>query len=171
MTFMELAKARYSLRKFDGRPVDPEALKTILEAGRIAPTATNAQPVKVYVIQSEEALAKMNALTRCVYGASTVLLVCEKTDVMWKNPLEEGVDAGELDASIVTTHMMLQAKELGVDSLWVGFFPPTKTKEAFGLPDNENPVIVMPLGYPAEGAEPAARHFERIPMDAFEEEL
>lgn len=169
MAFLDLAKERYSLRAFDGRPVEPEALKTILEAGRIAPTATNAQPVKVYVLQSPEALETINGLTRCIYGASTVLLVAEITDKMWQNPLEPGVDAGEVDAAIVATHIMLQAKELGVDSLWVGFFPPTKTKEAFHLPENENPVLLMPLGYPKEGAGPADRHTQRISLEDFAE--
>ena len=165
MSFFELAKERYSLRAFDGRPVEPEALQKILEAGRIAPTAKNSQPFKVYVLQSEDALEKANRLSKCIYGSTTVLMVCELTDVMWQNPFDEGVDMGEVDTSIVTTHMMLEAQDLGIGSCWVGLFSPSQAKAVFELPENENPVALLPLGYPKEGAAPADRHTQRKPLE------
>ena len=158
MSFLELAKSRYSVRDFSDKPVELEKLDLILEAGKIAPTAKNNQPQKVYVVQSEEGIAKLNELTRCIYGAKTVILVCKDTELEWNNPLEEGITSGDTDVGIVVTHMMLEAWELGIASCWVGFFPPTETQKAFDLPENEIPVALLPIGYAAEGVEPAPRH-------------
>lgn len=158
MNFLELAKNRFSVRKFSDTPLEKEKLDKILEAGKIAPTAKNQQPFRIYVLQSEEALAKINALTPCIYGAKTVLLVCYHQDEAWKNPFESNIHSGEVDASIVGTHIMLEAADLGVDSVWVGYFPNSKVEQAFNLPEKEKSVFLLPLGYRADGVEPAPPH-------------
>ena len=71
MNFMDLAKARFSTRKFTDQPVEDEKLAKILEAGNVAPTAKNQQPQKIYVIRSQEKLDQLNDLTHCIYGAKT----------------------------------------------------------------------------------------------------
>ena len=73
--FLNLAKERYSVRKFTDKPIEKDKLEKILEAAKVAPTAKNLQPVKIYVLQSEEALEKINSLTRCIFGAKTVFLI------------------------------------------------------------------------------------------------
>ena len=151
MDFMELARARYSVRKFTAQAVEQEKLDTILEAGRIAPTARNFQPQKVYVLRTPESIAKAEKLTGCMYGASTALLVCCDMERVWKNPLRPGYSTWEVDTSIVTTQMMLEAYELGVGSVWVGHFCDTEVIEAFDLPENIRPVAFLPLGYAAIG--------------------
>ena len=165
MTFMELAKARYSVRSFDPRPIEEEKLAKILEAGNIAPTAKNSQSQRIYVLRSEEALEKVRGLTKCHYGAPVVLLIAYDRDVQFKNPFEEGVSSGQQDASIVATHIMLEAWELGIGSCWVNLFAPTQTAKAFGLPENEVPVLLLPIGYPAEDAAPSERHALVRPLD------
>lgn len=147
MSFIELAKARYSVRKFSDKAIEPEKLEQILEAGRIAPTAKNLHPEKIYVLQSKEAVEKISRLSRCIYGAPAVLLVCYDEDAAWHSSQREGYISGEMDASIVTTHMMLQAWELGIGSCWVGLFNDKEVSEAFALPANIKPVALMPLGY------------------------
>ena len=151
MDFMPLAAARYSVRKFSPQPVEEEKLNTILEAGRLAPTAVNFQPQKIYVLRSPEAIDKAEKLTQCMYGATTALLVCCDMDRVWKNVLRPGYSTWEVDPSIVTTHMMLAAWELGIGSVWVGHFCDTEVVEAFGLPENIRPVAFLPLGYAAIG--------------------
>ena len=94
MDFMTLAKKRYSVRKYTDQPVEKEKLDVLLEAARIAPTGANKQPQKIYVLQSDEALAKLSSLSKCVFGAKTVMLFAYDMDEDWKNPLEEGVHAG-----------------------------------------------------------------------------
>ena len=75
MEFKQLVKARYSCKKYSDRPLEQEKLDAILEAGRLAPTAKNLQEQHVYVLRSPEALAKVDAVTPCRYGAGTVLAV------------------------------------------------------------------------------------------------
>ena len=75
MEFKQVVKDRYSCKKFSSRKVDKETLETILEAGRVAPTAKNLQEQRIYVAESEEALAKIDNATPCRYGAPTVLVV------------------------------------------------------------------------------------------------
>ena len=86
MEFRELIKARYSVRRFSDRPVEPEKLNAVLEAGRLAPTAKNIQPVRIYVAQSEKALAIMNEASPCIYGAKTVLVICSDESTCWVTP-------------------------------------------------------------------------------------
>lgn len=161
MTFMDLAKARYSVRKFSDKPVEKEKLDAILEAGRIAPTGHNYQPYRVYVLQSPEALEKIRGLTRCAFNAPVVLMVTVRKDEEWVNPFEHSIRAGEQYASIVATHMMLEAWEQGIGSCWVNYFPVTQTADAFGLELNEVPLLLMPMGYAAEGVHAAHLHTER----------
>ena len=157
--FLELAKARFSVKRFADKPLEDDVLDKILTAGMVAPTAKNSQPQRVYVLKSAEALAKVRALTPCAFNAPVVLLIAYNKDEQWSNPLEAGIYSGVEDVSIVATHMMLAAFDLGVGSCWVNYFPNTETGRAFGLPDNEVPILLMPLGYAPEGAEPLPPHF------------
>ena len=166
MTLMELMSARYSARDFLPDPVEEEKLARILEAGRIAPTAKNQQPWHGYVLQSEEALAKIRDLTRCAFNAPVVLMITVNHAEEWANAFEPDVRLGEVDCAIAATHMMLMATELGLGTCWVGYYPPTKVKEAFGLPEEEFPVLLMPLGYPSpEKGGPSPRHTQRKSID------
>ncbi len=158
MSFLEAAKARYSVRKYTDEKIKAEDLEKILEAGFVAPTAKNLQPQRVYVLNSPEAIEKINSVCKCIFGAQTVLMVTLNKDEQWQNPLEEGVVSGHQDVSIVATHMMMEAWELGIGSCWVNFFSPTEVKKAFELNDNEDVVLLMPLGYIAEDSQPIAMH-------------
>lgn len=156
MTFLELANKRYSSRKYKDIPIEEEKLNKVLEAGRIAPTAKNNQPIQIYVLQSEEALNKIRTITRCAFNAPIVLMVAYDTEQEWNNPLEEGIHSGIEDCSIVATHMMLEATEIGLATCWVNVFPNTQTGKEFNLPKNIKPVLLMPIGYPDD--EPSERH-------------
>ncbi len=165
MNFMELAKTRYSVRKFDDRPIEKETLDLILEAGNIAPTGCNYQPQRIYVVQSEEKIAKLNELSKCIFGAKTVLLFAYNEDEDWKNPLESGVHSGVQDVSIVASHIMLEAWELGVGTCWVNYFANSRLEKEIGLPENERAVLLMPMGYPAEDSVPLKLHDELKNID------
>ena len=164
MEFKEVVKNRYSCKKFNGVRVEKEKLEAILEAGRLAPTAKNLQEQHIYVVQSEEMLAKIDALTPCRYNAPTVLVVAFDKDNVFTYPGEKR-DSGVEDATIVATHMILAAEDEGVDSCWVNFFDPDKAAEALGLPENEEVLMLMDLGYAAEGAGPLPNHGSRKPLE------
>lgn len=160
MTFMDLAKNRYSVRKFSDRQLEKEKLDQILDAAMAAPTAKNNQPQRIYVLQSKEALEKLDTLTHCRYGAGTVLLFTYNQDEDWKNPLEEGIHSGVEDVSIAASYVMLQATELGVYTTWCNYFANSELEKAFQIPENEKAVLIMPIGYKDDGAKPAPAHEE-----------
>lgn len=160
MEFREVVRNRYSCKKYSGKQVESEKLTAILEAGRLAPTARNLQEQHVYVLQSEEALAVIDAATPCRYGAPTVLVVAFDKNNVFTYPGGKR-DSGIEDATIVATHMILAAANEGVDSCWINNFDPDKLVESLELPENEEILMIMDLGYAAEGAGPLPNHAKR----------
>lgn len=154
MSFAHLAAdLRFSCRSFQKKPIEKADLDKILEAGRIAPTAGNRQPQRILVINSPEGMEKLAQCTRYVWGAPAALIVCYDSSNVWVRSFD-GKNGGDVDASIVTTHMMLQAAELGVGTCWVGHFDPVHIKELFNIPENFVPVAVLDMGYPDENGTP-----------------
>ena len=163
MEFKEAVRTRYSCKKYRPDQIESEKLTAILEAGRLAPTAKNLQEQHIYVVQSQEGLAKIDAVTPCRYGAPTVLAVAFDKNNVFTYPGGKR-DSGTEDAAIVATHMILAAADEGVDSCWLNFFDPEKAAEALGLPDHEEVLMLMDLGYAAEGTGPLANHGSRKPL-------
>lgn len=163
MEFKEVVKNRFSCKKYSSRMLEAAKLEAILEAGRLAPTAKNLQEQHVYVVQSEEILAKIDGVTPCRYGAPVVLVVAFDKNNVFTYPGGKR-DSGVEDATIVATHMILAAADEGVDSCWINFFDPDKMAEAIGLPENEEILMLLDLGYAAEGAGPLPNHSSRKPL-------
>lgn len=163
MSFNELAKKRYSCKKYNGEQISAEQLASILEAGRLAPTAQNRQPQHIYVLQSPESLAKVDELTPCRYNAPTVLLVAFDKNNVYHYP-DSSRDSGVEDATIVATHLVLAAADAGVDSCWVNAFNPEKAAKLFDLPENEEVLALFDLGFAAENDGPLANHTSRKPL-------
>lgn len=160
MEFKEVIKNRYSCKKYSDKPVEEGKLQAILGAGRLAPTAKNLQEQRVYVLKSKEALAKIDKVTPCRYGAPMVLVVAFDRTNVYTYPGEKRTSGVE-DATIVATHMILAAADEGVDSCWLNRLDPDELARELGLPENEEILMVMDLGYAAEGAGPLANHFSR----------
>ncbi|MBP5378981.1 MAG: nitroreductase family protein [Ruminococcus sp.] len=163
MEFKEVVKNRYSCKKYSSRQVEAEKLTAILEAGRLAPTAKNLQEQHIYVVQSEELLAKIDELTPCRYGAPTVLVVAFDKNNVFTYPGDKR-DSGVEDAAIVATHLTLAAADEGVDSCWLNFFDPDKAAAILGLPENEEVLMLLDLGNAADGAGPLPNHDSRKPL-------
>ena len=171
MKFLDLAKERYSVRSFKTEQVKDEDIKLILEAGRVAPTAKNNQPQKIYVVKSKENVDKLSSICKCIYGAPCVLVVGYDKDRDWKNKQMPGYSSGETDSSIVLTHMMLQAWEIGVGSVWVGMFNDEEVRSTLNLPSNIRVTALMPIGYPSENSKPIQMHFDSRKIEDIVEEL
>lgn len=163
MDFIKLAENRFSLRNFSSKPVEKEKLDIILQTGRLAPTACNNQPQSILVLQSPEALDKLKKCTPCHFDAPTALIICYDKNVSWKRHYDKK-DHGDIDASIVCAHMVLEAAELGLGTTWVCHFDPAAVIREFSLPDNIIPSTILPLGYAADDAEPAPMHTQRKPL-------
>ena len=160
MDFLELAKARYSCKKFSDKTVEKEKLEQILEAGRLAPTAKNNQPQHIYVLSSKDSLVLADQITPCRYGAPVVLVVAHDTGNVFEYPGGK-YNSGAEDAAIVATHIVLAAKAAGIDTCWLNFFDPDKLARDLNLPENEVILMLLDLGYAAEGAGPLPNHGNR----------
>lgn len=145
MGFLELAKERFACRNYSDKKVEKEKLEKILEAGRISPTAANMQPQRLLVIQEDGGLEKLKKGAD-VYQAPLVIVVCGDKEKVWKRPFD-GKDMVDIDTSIVTAHMMLEAKELGLDTVWVCYFKPDIIRKEFNIPANLEPVNILAIGY------------------------
>lgn len=168
MELEEIIKNRFSCRKFSDRIVEKEKIDKILEAGRIAPTAKNIQPVKIYVVQSEQGIEKLDKATMCRYGAKTVLVICGDKETAFR---DGDYSSYEMDASIVTTHMMLEATNIGVDNIWIRLFDGEVLRKEFNIPDNLIPVCLLPIGYKIDECKPSHLHETRKNIEEIVEYL
>ena len=161
--FLKLANERYSVRKYSERPIEDEKLEKILKASLFATSSNNCQPQRVFVIKSKENLEKVRSITPYCFNAPVVLMICYDENVS-KNAID-GHDYGFDDAIIATTHMMLEAFDIGIGSVWVRGYDKRLLDGLFDLPDNLVSVALLPLGYPAENSRPSPLHSRSIKMD------
>jgi len=161
--FLQLATDRYSVRSFSDTPVEKDVIDKILLAGQVAPTAVNSQPQIIYVIKSTEMIAKLNEITPCLYGAPQCFVFCYDDNIV--SPRGEDSNYGQIDVTIVLTHMMLEATSLGIGTCPVGYYDESKLIETLELPSNIHPVLMMPFGYASEISVPSEKHFEYRPLE------
>ena len=171
MTFLELAKERYSVRSFKKDAIEDAKLAAILEAGRVAPTACNNQPQRIYVVKSEDVRRKLAEVCRFTFNAPVIIVMAYDCKRDWKNRLMSGYGSGETDAAIVGTHMMLAAWEQGIGSCWVGYFNPDDIHRVLDLPEHIRVTALLPMGYPAEDATPLDLHNTYRELDDMVTEL
>lgn len=157
MEFIELARKRYSVRAYDSRPVDEQALQSILEAGRLAPSAANRQPVSIVVVRDEP---RRRALGEAYprdwfWRAPAILVVCVEPARAWVRA--DGKNYADVDGAIAMDHMTLCAADLGLGTCWIGAFEVSKVRRALALPDGVEPLAMTPLGYSQEGERPKSR--------------
>lgn len=163
--FSETGEKAYACRKYLSRQVEPEKLELILEAGRVAPTGANRQPQRLVVVQSKEGMERLARCTRD-FGAPTAVIVCADTSEAWTRKYD-GKNISDIDASIVTDHMMLAAASLNLDTLWICMFKPEAVREEFALPANVEPVNILLIGYgDGPAADPNRHDTLRKPLSA-----
>ncbi len=157
MDFLKFAKDRYSVRNFKRDNISKETLDKILEAGHIAPTGCNNQPQRILVLSHADSMAKLAKCTKYHFDAPNAMIVCYSQDESWVRKYD-GAMSAPVDASIVTTHMMLMAHSLGIGSTWVMHFDPEAMKNEFNIPDNIIPHALLVMGYPHKDAKPFEMH-------------
>ena len=147
--FMRILHSRYSCHAFSNSPVSDSKLDMILEAGRLAPSAKNLQPTRIWVVKSEEALARLRSVHPC-YGAPVVLIVGCRTEEAWTRE-SDGVNAAKTDAAIVLTHLMLTATDAGLANMWIWDFNPSKIREVLPETREHGIYALLAIGHPADG--------------------
>ncbi len=163
--FLSLARNRYSCRNFSDKAIKPQDAEKILEAARLAPTAANRQPVHVWALGSEEALGRIHQV-HSAFDAPFVLMVGCKKEEAWVRSFD-GKNEAETDAAIVGTHIILQAADLGLGSVWIGAFDPAKVREQFPETEGYEITALFAVGHPAQDDTPGPRHEERKPKEVF----
>ena len=158
MELLKLMSDRYACRRYSTEDVKEEDILKILEAAKIAPTAHNEQPQRIYVVKSEEGKAKLMKDFKFDFKAPCYLVCGYNEEEAWKNPLDNNKDSGEVDISIVMTHIMLMAEELGLSTCWIGYIEPEAIRKNLGIPENIKIIGAMTLGYHKEGSMPSKSH-------------
>ena len=160
MSYLDLARGRYSCREFEDRAVEQAVVDAIVEAGRIAPSACNNHPSRVMVLDTPELLEKAAACQPrfardgCIFGA-------------WVRPYDQ-MNSSEIDTSIVCDQMMMEATEQGLGTCWVCHFKPEVAQEQFNLPEGVYPYHMLVCGYPADHiADSEHREARTIPLSDF----
>ncbi len=156
MNFIELAKQRYSSRKYKNQQVEDEKLNIVLEAGRIAPSAANYQPW-IFIVVKDENIEKLRACYHREWfmTAPMYIVICINHNQSWKR--KDGKDHADIDAAIAADHMTLAATDIGLATCWVCNFEKDKLIETLNLPVEIEPVVILSLGYPADNLD-ANRH-------------
>ena len=166
MEFNTVLQRRYSCRAFSPTPVEQEKVDRILEAGRIAPTAVNKQPVHLWAISNPATLEAIKGVTRSNYGAPLIIVVgCRPADAWVRR--YDGKNGAEVDASIVATYLMLAAENEGLATLWVGSFDPALLHGILPGAEGYELVAMINVGYPAPESQPSPMHGVRKAMDDF----
>lgn len=170
MEFNKVIKERYSVRNFKTDKIEIEKINILLEIINYIPTATNAQPQKIYILQSKESLSKIKKIAN-TYNAPIVLLICADTNIAWHNPKEKDYNTSEMDGSITSTYLMLKSYELGLGSVFIRAFNSNEVQQVFNLPNNIKPISLLAIGYPSEDSSPSPRHFEKKSLEELIEYL
>ncbi len=153
MDFYKLIKQRETLRNFDSKEkIQEDVLTRILNAGRLAPSASNRQPWTFVLVSSDEKLAEVKACYQreWFHDAPHILVVIGDKSKSWVRPAD-GYNSIETDLAIAMDHMILAAENEGVGACWIIAFDYEKLAKAVGLKENEVIFCITPLGYPKEG--------------------
>ena len=166
MEFNDVLNRRYSCRAFAARGVEQEKVERILEAGRIAPTAVNKQPVHIWAVSNPATLEAIKGVTRSNYGAPLILVVgCRPADAWVRR--YDGKNGAEVDAAIVATYLMLAAENEGLATLWVGSFDPALLRGILPGTEGYELVAMINVGYPSADSQPSPMHSERKTIEEF----
>jgi nitroreductase len=162
--FLTLAKARFSVRSYQDKPVETDKLNAILEAGRVAPTAANQQPCIFLVLNDNESLAKLS-MACSPHEAPLAIIACAKEDTAWVRPFDKA-NMGVIDSTIAVDHMMMCTQDLGLSSCWITYFDPAIVRKQFNIPDGIIPVNILVIGYSSEKPQSPDRHSQtRKPLN------
>ncbi len=162
MNIMEAIRTRKSVRAYLDRPVEDEKLCLVLEAARLAPSASNRQEWRFVIVrepETREKIAVVAGMQSFVAQAPVVIAACADTD---EYVMRCGQMSYPIDVTIALDHLMLAAVEQGLGTCWIGKFDEKKVKEILGIPEKIRVVALLPLGYPVD---PSAVAKDRLPLD------
>jgi nitroreductase len=157
MDVFDAIEGRKSIRAYKPDEVEDEKLSKVLEAVRLAPSASNRQEWKFVVVKDRDTRRRLAATTygQKFVGEAPVIIVACATES--KAIMTCGQPAHTVDLSIACTHLILEAWEQGLGTCWLGTFSEDEVKRVLGIPDRVRVVTMTPLGYPNEPGRPKMR--------------
>jgi len=153
MEFSELIVSRYSVRAYKPDPIEDEKLLKVLEAARLAPTAANRQPFQIIVIHTKGRETELQQIYRREWfvQAPLILCACGAPSQGWVRS-DDHRRYMDVDVAIVMDHLILEAANQGLGTCWIAAFNPRIARQVLELPEDVEPLIFTPLGYPADKA-------------------
>jgi nitroreductase len=152
MDVMEAIRKRKSVRKYLNKKVEEDKLFAVLEAGRLAPSASNRQEWRFIIVRdqsSKKKLAEAANNQSFIAEAPIVIAACAETD---EHVMTCGQACYPIDVAIALDHITLAAVELGLGTCWIGAFDEKKVKQILEIPSEIRVVALMPLGYPYDSS-------------------
>lgn len=158
MEYSELIAQRYSVRAYRPDPVEDGKLQAVLEAARLAPTAANRQPFQLIVVHTAGRKDEIGKIYRRDWfvQAPLVIAVCAISSLAWVRESDR-FNARMIDAAIVADHLILAAANQGLGTCWIAAFNVEAARSVLQLPEEIEPVVFTPLGYPADQPGPKIR--------------
>jgi len=166
MTFIDVAKLRFSSRHYLRKDVEKEKIIQVIEAARVAPSAANRQPWYFIIVQSEEKRTQLAQVYKRDWfkEAPVVIIACGDHSQSWKRPFD-GKDHCDVDVSIAVDHITLAAADMGLATCWICAFNAELCRNLFKLPQNIEPLALLSLGYPADQADTGRHELVRKPLN------
>jgi nitroreductase len=155
--FLELVRARYSVRAYKPTPVEEEKLQQVLEAALLAPTAANRQPFRLIVITTKGREDELQRIYPASWFTQAPLIICACTIPAEEWVRMDGKGYADVDATIAMDHLILAARSLDLGTCWIAAFDPAVARKVLGLPAGVEPIAFTPLGYPADELRPKKR--------------
>ena len=165
MDFLELVRSRYSCRSYQPQSVEQEKLEYVMECVRLAPSACNKQPWRFRIVSSEEG---RKGLCECYEGewfrsAPLYIVASVLHDEEWVRG--DGKHHGDIDVAIAVEHLCLAAAQQGLGTCWVCNFDVERCKRVLSLAANEEPTVLIPIGYPADKPKEKQRKDIKLVVD------
>lgn len=150
MEFQDLIKKRYSVRSYQNKPVEEDKLNMVLDAARLAPTAANKQPFRLIVVKTDGKKEEMKRIYHGDWFSEAPLVICACTVLNESWTRMDGRNYVDVDATIAMDHLILAATELGLGTCWIAAFDADAASEVLKIPEDMEPILFTPLGYPAD---------------------
>ena len=167
-TVWDTIASRRSVRTFEDRPVEEQKLTRCLEAARLAPSWANKQCWQFVVVNGRQAVDDLGIMPVNIKNAPALIVACGNPD---KSGSIDGKPYYMVDVAIAVEHIVLEAMEQGLGTVWVGGFKEEKIRKALGIPGNIKVVALIPVGYPADKESIANRLLKKMVGSANRKDL
>jgi nitroreductase len=152
LDFFEAIRNRRSIRKYQDKNVEKDKVQRVLEAARLAPSAMNRQPYRLYVVSNKEILSRINSICNQDWKAPIMIAMVSAPQEAWVR--DDGEELWKADAAIAMNQVTLAAFAEGLGTCWIAAFKENEVKEILGVDSASRIPFLSPLGYPAENKGP-----------------